>query len=347
MRKKMSKTLLAFNEVNLTIMGLYDTVYDMYVDLQTIYNSAIEQLDTSTLSFPDKADDACRSQVRQVLDGFLSSNTGFFSRDYEKLHINAYGMKGFSMFEIKHGARALKVTIRYITFHSFLEEFFMVVVRTIAQRRNRQYPGNEIDAVFKEVNQRIDSLATQYRKRIPATPENRIVSEDNHLFVYSQFSLLSCNQKKHTIVSDIFCAEKLDGSGFYNLPIHRCATCGRKFVGKYTLDFYQKEFGKICVTARKDVNPDSPGVFEVLKQESELHSRGYNVVEGHMPETERRNLLIYLLQSGEMTYFDICRDIKNAIHMQQNLPYRALAVAKWKSDLEFLSAFQERYGDAK
>ncbi len=343
----MSKKLLAFNEANLAIMDLYDTVYNMYVDLQAIYNSAIEQLDTSSLSFPDKADAACKSQVRQVLEGFLSSHTGFFSRDYEKLHINAYGMKGFSMFAVKYGPRALQVTISNITFHSFLEELFAIVVRTIAQRRNCQHPDNEIDAVFKEVNQYINLLATQYRKRIPATPANRIVSEDKHLFVYSQFALLSCNQKKHTIVSDIFCAEVLDGSSFYNLPIHRCVTCGRKFVGKYTLNFYQREFGKIRASVKKDVNTDSPSVFECLSQESELHLRGYNVVEGHLSEIERQNLLIYLLESGEMTYFEISRDIKNAIHTQQHLPFHAPAVAKWESDLAFLSKFVERRSEVQ
>ena len=223
----------------------------------------------------------------------------------------------------------------------------MVVVRTIAQRRNRQCPSKEIDVVFEEVNQHINSLAAQYRKRIPITQANSIYREDNQLFVYSQFSLISCNQKKHTIVSDIFCAEKLDGTGFYHLPIHRCATCGRKFAGKYTLVFYQKEFGKIRVTVQKDLTTDNPRAFEGLKAESQLHSYGYNVVEGQMSETERRNLLILLLQSGEMTYFEICRDIKNAIHTQQHLSFRAPAVAKWKSDLEFLSKYIEGHSEFK
>ena len=343
----MSKRSLAFNEANLAIMGLYDTVYNMYIDLQAIYNSAIKQLDTSTLSFPSKADDACRSQVRQVLEGFLSSHTSFFSRDYDKLHINAYGLNGFSILDVRHGNQPLQITVRFITFHSFLEELFGIVVRVLALRRNRQNPYVEFDSIYEEVNLHIDSLAAQYRKRIVATPANKKVSEDNYLFVYSQFSLLSCNQKKHTIVSDTFCAEKLDGTGFYNLPIHRCATCGRKFIGKYTLDFYQKEFGKIRAAVQKDQTTDNPSAFEGLKTESELHSKGYNVVEGQMSETERRDLLICLLQSGEMTYFEICRDIKNAIHTQQHLPFRTPAIAKWKSDLEFLSQYIKSHNEFK
>jgi len=343
----MSKRSLAFNEANLAIMGLYDAVYDMYIDLQTIYGSAIEQLDTSTLSFPDNADDACRSNVRRVLDAFLSHHTSFFSRDYDKLHINAYGLNDFSMLDVQHGKKPLHITVSFITFHSFLEELFFIIIRIIAQRRNRQYPEREIDIVFEEVNYHIDSLAAQYRKRIPAAQANSIYRDDNQLFVYSQFSLISCNQKKHTIMSDTFCAEKLDGTGFYHLPIHRCATCGRKFAGKYTLDFYQKEFGKIRVAVQKDLTPNNPSAFEGLKAESQLHSYGYNVVEGQMSEIERRNLLIRLLQSGEMTYFEICRDIKNAIHTQQHLPFRASAVAKWKRDLEFLSKYMEDHGEHK
>lgn len=338
---------LAFNEANLAIMGLHDTVYDMYVDLQIIYNSAIERLDTTKISFPRIADDACRSQVRRVLDAFLSHHTSFFSRDYDKLHINTYGLNDFSMLDVQHGQKPLHITVCFITFHSFLEELFCIIIRIIAQRRNRQYPEREIDIVFEEVNYHIDSLAAQYRKRIPVTQANSIYREDNQLFVYSQFSLISCNQKKHTIVSDTFCAEKLDGSGFYNLPIHRCATCGLKFAGKYTLDFYQKEFGKIRVAVQKDLTTDNPSAFEGLKAESQLHSYGYNVVEGQMSEIERRNLLIRLLQSGEMKYFEICRDIKNAIHTQQHLPFRASAVAKWKRDLEFLSKYMEDHGERK
>ena len=341
----MSKTALAFNEANLATMGLYDTVYDMYINLREIYDSAIESLDTSAISFPDKADEACRSQVRQVLEIFLSRHTGFFTRDYERLHINTSGLKGFSMLETRYGTKVSQITVSVITFHSFLGKLFEVVVRIIAKRRNRQYPGNESDVVYEEVNRYVDSLVAQYRKRIHITPEREIVSEDNHLLVYSQFSLISCNQKEHTIVSDIFCAKKLDGSGFYNLPIHRCATCGRKFVGKYTLDFYQREFGKIRVAVQTDLIIDTPGVFEELKHESELHAQGYVV--GQLSEIERRNLLIQLLQSGVMTYFEICRDIKNAIQTQQHLPKRSPYIAKWKSDLEFLSKYIESHSDFK
>lgn len=337
----MRKISLAFNEANLAVMGLYEMVYDMYVDLQTIYHSAIERLDKSSISLPDKADDMCRSQVRQILGGFLSSYTSFFSRDYEKLHINTYGLRGFSMLEVKHKAGTLQIIIRDITFHSFLESLLMMVVRIIAQRRNRQHPENEIDLVLGEVNEHIASLAAQYRKRIPVPPDNEIVRENNQLFVYSQFSLISCNQKKHTIIFDTFHAEKLDSTGFYHLPIHRCTTCGRIFVGKYTLDFYQREFGKIYVALQNDQTTDYPTAFANLCPESELHSLGYNVVEGRMSETDRRNLLIQLLQSGKMTYFEISRDIKNAIHTQQHLPFRTPAIAKWKSDLEFLSKYIE------
>lgn len=343
----MRKISLAFNEANLAVMGLYETVYDMYVNLQTIYHSAIEHLDKSSILLPDQADDMCRNQVRQILEGFLSSHTSFFSRDYDKLHINTYGLRDFSMLEVKHGARALQIMIRDITFHSFLEALLMIVVRIIAQRKNRQHPENEIDLVLVEVNEHIVSLAAQYRKRIPIPPDNEIVRKDNQLFVYSQFSLISCNQKKHTIVSDTFCAEKLDSTGFYHLPIHRCTTCHRKFVGKYTLDFYQREFGKFYVAVQNDRTADYPSAFTGLHSESKLHSRGYNVVEGKLSETDRRNLLIQLLQSGKMTYFEISRDIKNAIHTQQHLPFRAPAVAKWKSDLEFLSNYIEDHGEFK
>lgn len=39
--------------------------------------------------------------------------------------------------------------------------------------------------------------------------------------------------------------------------------------------------------------------------------------------------------------------IKNAIHTQQHLPLRAPAVAKWKSDLVFLSKYIENRSEFK
>ena len=179
----MRKISVAFNEANLAVMGLYETVYDMYVNLQTIYHSAIEHLDKSSILLPDQADDMCRNQVRQILEGFLSSHTSFFSRDYDKLHINTYGLRDFSMLEVKHGARALQIMIRDITFHSFLEALLMIVVRIIAQRKNRQHPENEIDLVLVEVNEHIVSLAAQYRKRIAVTSTNKKVSEDDQCII--------------------------------------------------------------------------------------------------------------------------------------------------------------------
>lgn len=343
----MSKKSCAFNENNLAVMGLYDTVYDMYVNLQNFYNSAIKQLDTSTISFPDKADAACRNQVRQVLEAFLTGYTNFFTRDYEKLHITAYSLHGFSMLKTEHGAKPLQVSVSDITFHSFLNELLMVVVRTMAQQKNRQYPGNELDGVFEEVNQYIDSLAMQYRKRIPVTAENTKCQESRNLFVFSQFSLISCNQKQHSVVPDTFLAEKLDGSGFYNLPIHRCITCGRQFVGKYTLDYYQRAYGKIRVTTQRDQISKDRNTFQDWNLESDLHKAGYNVVEGLLSEANRRSILIQLLKSGKMTYFEISRDIKNAISIQQHLPSRASAIAKWKSDLAFLSKYIEEHPELR
>ena len=248
------------------------------------------------------------------------------------------------MLDTKH-EKPLQITITYISFRAFLEELLIVIVRILAQRQNRQDPFKALKRVYEEVNDHIQALVVQYRDRISVNTVPEGCNENPYLYAYSHFSLISCNQNNHTIVPDMYCAEKLDGSGFYRLPIHRCSTCGRKFIGKYTLDYYQKQFGRIYVIAKKELVTGATGAFESLHLETELHTRGYNVVENGMSEKERRNFLIRLLESGEMTYFEISRDIKTAIHTQQNLPSHSAAVAKWKSDLAFLSEFIENHSE--
>ena len=340
----MSKIPSAFNESNLAIMGLYDVVYEVYTNLKSIYCSVIDQLDITKTAFFFKIDDMCRSRVRKILESFVSGYTGIFTDEYERIHINSFGLNRFSMLNSKQ-VTPWQSSIVIITFHTFLKKLLDVVVRIIAQRRNRQYPGNEEDRVREDVNGHIQSIVSQYQNRIFIDVDQREICDDSNLYVYSQFSLVSCNQKNHTVVSDMYCAEKLDGSGFYRLPIHRCATCGRKFVGKYTLDYYQEQFGNIYVIVRKDLAADAFGSYEGLNSETELHARGYNVAEKGMSEKERRMFLIRLIETGEMTYFEISRDIKTAIHTQQNLPLHSAAVAKWKSDLAFLSEFIENHSE--
>lgn len=336
----MSKKTSAFNEANLAIMGIYDVVYEVYTNLKTVYGSTIDQLDKSKTIFPDKIDDMCRGHVRKILESFVSNNTGFFTKDYERIHTNAFGLKGFSLLDSKH-EKPLQITITYISFRTFLEELLIVIVRILAQRQNRQDPFKALERVYMEVNNHIQALIVQYRERISVNTEPEGYKENPYLYVYSQFSLISCNQNNHTIVPDMYCAEKLDGSGFYRLPIHRCKTCGRKFVGKYTLNYYQKQYGNIYIIAQNEPVTVASGSYKGFDSETELHSRGYNVAERGMSEKERRNFLIRLIESGEMTYFEICRDLKSAIHAQQNLPSHAPCISKWKSDLIFLSEYVE------
>lgn len=343
--KKMNQRTNSFNEGNLAIMGLYDTVLSLYIDLKLIYQSTFEQFNGVSLSTLQNIDEACRAHVRKRLERFLSSYTAFFTNEYEKLHINRFGLHLFSMLDVKRSTQPFHVDINIITFHLFLERLLIIIVRIISQRKNRSSPAYEFERVYQDVNNHITTLLNQYRKHILTPLTTKSNNEDNQLFLYSQFAFISCNQKKHKIVTDIHCAEKLDGSGYYNLPIHRCLTCGRKFVGKYTLYHYEKEFGKIHVETRKDLYNNNQLGFNNLKRESDLHSHGYNVASGQLSETERRNLLVNLMHSGKMTYFEISRDIKNAIHTQQHLHSRSSAVIKWKSDLEFLSKYMEKYLD--
>ena len=58
-----------------------------------------------------------------------------------------------------------------------------------------------------------------------------------------------------------------------------------------------------------------------------------------MSQSERRTLLIKLLEMEILTTFQICRDIENAIRIFKGEERYERAVEKWRSDLFFISEY--------
>ena len=97
------------------------------------------------------------------------------------------------------------------------------------------------------------------------------------------------------------------------------------------------EYGLLCAECTSETPKRTN--FSKYDDESKLHQYGYNVVDGELSERERQNLLAFLFDNKIMTYFEICRDIENAISIFDGRPKYALALEKWRRDLKYIGEY--------
>lgn len=331
-----------FSKSNLFIMGLHDTVYQLYNALVDLYDGAATQTSKETLSFTEKVDECCEKEAIRLIDRFISRYTHFFISDKAPLQIVGTGLKPFSMLQERKGQKSLQIEITIVSYTIFLEKLFDLIVRMVLHRRREDKPRLTYEVVEGEILERMNHIISQYRKRMLVEHADDFTVDGGELFVYANFSSLSCNLSHHKVIPAEYIAKRVSGSGYVVLSVHRCETCGRIFIGKYTLSLYESEFGKLDILLRQDSDMMATGGFEGIGLETQLHREGYTVSTNRLSERERRALLIRLLEIKKMDYFEIVRDIKTAINTQKHLPGRAIHVERWKGDLDFLRQYMDK-----
>lgn len=329
-------------------MGLYGRIEVLFGKLGDIYGNAMTELGISPdwLDNGDKdisdLDAHCRVRCKQIIGDFFRRFTHFFISDNDAISIDSTDLRLFSMVTQKMNKEHSRYILCKITPNEFVESLERILVFNVLDRRSKSRSNISTETVSAEINEYMERLSDQYRKRILTYTYDDTSTESNELLVYSNFAILSCNLKKHHLMVDQYLAKRFDNAAeSVSMNIHRCMTCGRKFIGKYTLSFYEEEFGRLDIRCLPDVRLDGAGTFDSLSSETELHRRGYRVSSGKMSEKQRRALLIELLVSGKMDYFEITRDIKSAINTQKHFPERAIHVEMWKSDLDFLRQYMD------
>ena len=334
------KSKYVLSESTLAIVGLYDETYALYSELREIYQHTYSGFYDANpkerLLWPSSWDGISRPHVRRAIDQYLVRNTFLFTTEYKTIRSNTSTLLAFSMLDVKR-PKPLTLSMKRIPFSAFLIELEMLVYRILLNRKRRTLPKISGSRVITELQQHIEAVFEHYRSMVRESPKDSEEIIESELIIFESLSLISCNQQKHTVSSAKYSVELLDGTGYIALPVHCCQTCGRIFIGRKTFDIYQNIFGRFFVKLRNEktnfLDADAVAGF---KFESELHSMGYNVIQGEMSTEERRTLLIYFMAKNKLTYFQICRDIERCLRIFTNSPKHAVAVEKWKSDLVFL-----------
>ena len=324
-------------------LRIFDDTYDLYCGLVEIYNASYTILHEltvkSTIIWPYKVDEQARKQCRILIDKYLQKHSSVFTKEYPRLYTNAKNTKIFSMLRVKK-VNHFTFHMKIISFETFLNELFFLVAQIVYLRVQRDKPKIKREFIIDQVKEAVEESVRRAIEINPSYKKDDFIIPKDGLIVFESLSLIYCNIRNHAVVPRLYKADLISQTDQIVLPVHFCETCGRCFIGAKTLAVYQEIYGNFFVPLSREINPRSDDdFFSELRSESLLHSLGYNVIEGESSETERRELLVYLIKRGKITYFQICRDLENAIRIFNNNNTHQLAVSKWVADLKYISEY--------
>lgn len=327
---RMAKKWSALTPSNLAILGALDDFYRAYKQcLEAMENSIDRQ-------------NQCIKQYRKICEPLLQQYTSLFTAlPDRKLHANAFGFANFTMsyFE-RDKSRMLAVVCKAITFTSFLEQIHFAVIKIISRWNNQLQPSYVFNKVEEETNQRILGLVEKQKHRMTLCKSEYIVPTQSPLYLIGNLYGTRCYKEKHKVETRIFGADLYESGEILQIPAHFCTCCKKYFIGKTSFSLLEDFFGWLLVEKRS-LSDDA--CFDSFQWESKLHRLGYNVIDGQMCERERRDHLLQILESGKLSYHDICASIEQDINLFQNSLHHQLAVQKWKDDLCFLADWMREH----
>lgn len=333
-----AKTTWALTPVNLAAIGAIDDFYDLYVSIQEIYKTQWEQFvetnGNSKTLFWDQWNKFCKKEVRRACEPVMNRHLHIFADGYTKIFANAYGFQVFDFLNInRQKDRSLAFDMYFVSFADFLVQLQVAVTRIIHNWKLQDQPKYAFERLQEEINNHILAYVQNNTVvKILSGNETTQVTQEV-LYIYENLSSTTCYINKHPVTEDCFVSNFAVGSGKIVLPVHYCQKCKKHFIGRTTLELFEKNYGKLLIQ-RKQLD-ETENLFASFNMESYLHQLGYNVSDGRT-DRERQTYLAMLLKNNRITYLDIVRCIEQNIRIHSNKP---VAVEKWKRDLRFIGDY--------
>lgn len=334
----------ALTSKNLALLGALDDFYALYFK---IFDELMQEMIEHTKFKMEKKgevydgridfylNDEMKRRVRRHFNPVLNKNVNLFTNEYESFRANKGEFRNFQYFFAQGGQ------YRRATFQEFCQSIEWIYIDTIYKWKQQINPNIRLDNVENDVNTRLQILAAMREKEIlnkKCFEEQGI--DDETLYLVRALPMMRCYQEKHEIIAKRFCAKILNGGGVVILPTHYCTECKKFFIGDKTLAEYEKQFGKILVRTQRYLTQEKEAsAFDGFNPESRLHQYGYNVKANELTELERQRILIALIKSGQITYYEICQTIEQCINLFQSQTKYAQAVKKWEKDLKFIGDY--------
>lgn len=332
----------ALTPSNLAKIGAIDDFYDLYVFIQELYEY---QRKVCTAVYgeswalqPDAWDNSCRREVRRACEPIMNKYLCMFVGGYSKIFANSYGFARFSFLRYKplldtcppYGRR---IFIGFISFAQFLIEIQYAITRIIHRWKTSVQSDYPFKEMCDEINDHILAYVHEHTEVEILTDGESAIVMDAVLNVYENLSGISCRLREHPIVPEKFVADFASGSGKIALPVHYCRECNKYFIGKTTLQLFEKDYGKMLVKRHRMKSEGD--AFASLSEESLLFQLGYNVSDNRS-DSDRQKLLVTLLEKKCISYIDMVKTIEFNIKVHYDKP---LAVQKWKRDLKYIGDY--------
>lgn len=219
----------------------------------------------------------------------------------------------------------------------FLECFRSVVMRAIYEMTVETNPSYTIIQVGKHVNERINERMKLRHAECIIPNSSTQPPTKQPLYLYYALNNIGCKQNKHSIISKKYYIQHIDGKNTIVIPVHYCENCKRYLCGQFSFSLFKEFFGKLIVDIR-NLSPHTGNEWH-MQNESKLHQLGYNVIEGELTASERKNILISIMESNQLTFFEIVATIEQNIRIFETNYRMRNAVKKWKNDLGFINDY--------
>lgn len=224
-----------------------------------------------------------------------------------------------------------------ISFETFLSKFKLVVVDALYKTELVTNPTYTIDKAYRDIKQRICSRIKKARDKyiIPIKDGLNLTSEP--LYLYDSLNNTKCKLEKHNVISKNYYAPSMDGKSIVVLPAHYCEDCNKYLFGAISFSYFQDVYGKLVVRKRS-ISSEGDLIWQI-HGESKLHQLGYNVINGKLTPIERQAILVSILESKQLSFFEIVATIEQDIRNFSNHPKMRNAVEKWRQDLKYLNNY--------
>ena len=346
--------------LNLALDGTLEQFIDLYNFTKRVY---LEELEETPLlitgNYRNNFDSYMIPKLLPKFETLAFRRLRIFTLKLKNIHLSERHFKRFSFFDEKKTASfesnkelyrvfdhldiAKKYNDPLFAFHEtiidlekFLEQFRFIVARAICEEIQKTNPDYTIFQAINDVDSRIQERMKMRRSECIVSIEDH-PSTKEPLYLYDSLKNTACKKNNHTVIAKKYYAKHINGKQSVVLPAHYCKDCKKYMFGSQSLSFFKEYCGDFIVQTHYLFSPQDG--FFAFTGESQLHKLGYNVVAGKLSAYERQNKLISILESKQLTFFEIVSTIEQDIRIFRNNPNMKNAVSKWRDDLQFINEY--------
>ncbi len=211
--------------------------------------------------------------------------------------------------------------------------------KTILGRPHNVAEWYTMKRAFEKEAQLLQYVEEEIRRIFEAMEKPSISdSFGNTLFIYKG-KVLCHKHNHHLIPATAFIHDAFDRE--VELDVEYCPSCERYMLSYTSYEQYREQFG-LLIGKLKMISSDNSGVEFDMAEESPLKLCGYNVSQTRgLTSGTRQYLLAKIIHDEIMPKLDVIHYLEHFIKMNGAKKENALALQKWKDDLEFVHKYNK------